>query len=123
VRKRAHKELAEGRAVPGYKLVLGKKGARAWEDEAAAEAAMKAMRLKQDQMYQFKVISPTTAEKLLAKESPRRWATLQKLITQSDGKPTVAPASDARPALEVKPVADDFADVSQSATDDALDLV
>lgn len=108
VRKRVHAELTNGNAVGDYKLVLGKKGNRAWTSEEEAEAAMKSMRLKHDQMYQYKVISPTTAEKLLAKDSPRRWGTLQKLITQGDGKPTVAPASDRRPALVITPTADEF---------------
>lgn len=108
VRKRAHAELLLGNPVPGYKLVQGKKGSRAWTSEDEAEALLKSMRLKHDQMYQYKVISPTTAEKLLAKDSPRRWSTLQKIITQGDGKPTVAPAADKRPAIEVKPTADEF---------------
>ena len=84
-----------------YKLVEGKKGARSWRDEAEAEAALKAMRLKVDQMYDLKVISPTSAEKLLAAANPRKWKKLQDHITQSQGKPSVAPASDKRPALDV----------------------
>lgn len=112
VRKRAHAELLAGNAVAGFKLVKGKKGARNWSNEADAEAAMKSMRLKHEQMYSYKIISPTSAEELLAKESPRRWASLQKLITQAEGKPTVAPASDKRPAVEIKPVADEFENVA-----------
>lgn len=84
-----------------YKLVEGRQGARAWTDEAEAEAAMKAMRLKTDEMYDRKVISPTSAEKLLADSNKRKWAKLQPLITRSDGKPSVAPASDKRPALSM----------------------
>jgi hypothetical protein len=84
-----------------YKLVEGKKGARGWRDEAEAEAALKAMRLKVDQMYDLKVISPTSAEKLLAAANPRKWKKLQDHITQSQGKPSVAPASDKRPALDM----------------------
>lgn len=117
VRKRAHAELAAGHPVPGYKLVQGKRGSRAWVSEDDAEVAMKSMRLKHDQMYQYKVISPTAAEKLLAKESPRRWGTLQKLITQADGKPTVAPAGDPRPALVIAPVADEFTNVTETVDD------
>lgn len=111
VEKRAHTELINGNPLPGYKLIAGKKGNRAWTKDSDAEAAMKAMRLRQDEMYAFKLISPTVAEKLLAKETPRRWATLARLVTQSEGKPTVAPASDPRPALQIKP-ADDFENVS-----------
>jgi hypothetical protein len=84
-----------------YKLVEGKKGHRAWIDEADAEAAMKAMRLKVDEMYDMKVISPTSAEKVLAAKSPRKWKKLQDQITQTQGKPSVAPASDKRRALDM----------------------
>ena len=84
-----------------YKLVEGRQGARAWIDEEQAEAAMKAMRLKSDEMYDRKVISPTSAEKLLGEANKRKWAKLQPLITRSDGKPSVAPASDKRPALSM----------------------
>lgn len=84
-----------------YKLVEGRQGARAWIDEDQAEAAMKAMRLKTDEMYDRKVISPTSAEKLLGEANKRKWAKLQPLITRSDGKPSVAPASDKRPALSM----------------------
>lgn len=111
VRAEVERRLLAGGAVPGYKLVQGKQGNRAWTSKSAAEEAMLAMRLKQDEMYERSIISPTAAEKLLAKESPRRWTKLQALITRADGKPSVAPLSDKRPALEVKPVADDFDDV------------
>lgn len=111
IRARAESELLQGREVPGFKLVQGKRGNRAWSSEAEAEALFKSMRLKQEEMYSFKLISPTTAEKVL-KESPKRWAKAAKLITQSEGKPHVAPVSDKRDALVVKPTADDFEDTS-----------
>jgi hypothetical protein len=118
VRARAEADLLSGRAVPGFKLVQGKKGARQWGDAQAVEQAMKSMRLKQDVMYDFKLISPTTAEKL-AKSGvigERQWPKLQSLITQSEGGLSVAPESDKRPAVVITPVADDFEDVSQTAT-------
>jgi len=58
-------------------------------------------------MYDFSLISPTSAEKLL-KAKPKRWSKAQELITQADGKPSVAPESDKRPALVITPAADDF---------------
>lgn len=107
-----------------YKLVQGRQGARAWTDEAEAEAAMKAMRLKSDEMYDRKVISPTSAEKLLADSSKRKWAKLQPLIARSDGKPSVAPASDKRPALSMA-IAEQFeelpAEVEQPVVEDNVD--
>ncbi|MCX8958341.1 DUF2800 domain-containing protein [Erwinia psidii] len=110
IRGRVSDELNAGNEVPGYKLVTGKQGNRAWGDESEAEAAFKAMRLKKEEMYEFKLISPTKAEKLLKKENPRRWTKVEALITRADGKPTVAPVSDPRPALNINP-ADDFDDV------------
>lgn len=84
-----------------YKLVEGRQGARSWNNEAEAEAELKKMRLKVDQMYDFKLISPTTAEKVLKEANPRKWNKLQPLIGRSDGKPSVAPASDKRQALSM----------------------
>jgi hypothetical protein len=108
VRAEVERRLLAGTPVPGYKLVQGKRGNRAWSDEAAAEEVFKSMRLKHDEMYSYKLVSPTTAEKLL-KDSPKRWNRVTPLITQSDGKPSVAPESDKRPALVITPVEDDFA--------------
>jgi hypothetical protein len=117
VRGRIEHELLQGNAVPGLKLVQGRKGARKWSSTDEAEALLKSMRLKQDEMYQFKVISPTQAEKLLAKDSPRRWKKAEALIVQPNGSPSVAPESDKRPALVIAPVAEDF-----EVVDDGGDL-
>ncbi|WP_201507165.1 DUF2800 domain-containing protein [Klebsiella aerogenes] len=119
IRDRVNSELNAGHPVPGFKLVTGKQGNRAWRDEVEAEELLKSFRLKQDQMYSQKVISPTQAEKLLKKESPRRWTKVEALITRSDGKPTIAPESDPRPALNVNPV-NDFEDVSDETFADDL---
>jgi hypothetical protein len=131
----------ERRALAGAqfkncKVVMGKKGNRAWSDPAAAEAALKAMRLKLEEMYDLKLISPTRAGELapqLGKDGkpkpvkegqpepligPRQWPKLQALITQADGRPSVVPIDDKRQAITITPVADDFepvADVEDSS--------
>ena len=99
VRSAVEVKLFEGQEVPGYKLVAGKQGNRQWRDAEEAEQTMKALRLKVDEMYSKTIISPTQAEKLLAKEQPKRWAKLEEIITRKDGSPSVAPVSDKRPAL------------------------
>lgn len=116
VRARAESELLAGHDVPGYKLVQGKRGNRQWSDEDEAEQTLKGMRLKKEEMYTFKVISPTQAEKVL-KQSPRRWNKVQNLISQSEGKPSVAPESDKRPALVIQATADEFEDVTETVDD------
>lgn len=112
VRSRVESLLLQGVPVPspsgGYKLVQGRKGNRKWESEESATKALKGFRLKDEEMYEYKLISPTTAEKLL-KSQPKRWTKLEKLITQADGGKSVAPMSDKRPAFIVEaPSAEDF---------------
>ena len=107
VRAEVERRLLAGQTVDGYKLVEGRKGNRTWTDEDAVTALFKSFRLRQEEMYDLKLISATKAEKLL-KENPKRWAKTEQLITRSDGKPSVAPATDKRPAMDVKPVLDDF---------------
>lgn len=118
VRAEVETRLLAGQPVPGWKLVQGKKGNRQWTSKEEAEALLKAMRVKHDQMYDYTVISPTTAEKLAKAEviGPRQWPKVVALITQSEGKPSVAPESDKRPALAIAAVVEDFADVTPSST-------
>lgn len=119
IRAKAEAELLAGHDVPGYKLVEGRRGARKWSDAEEAEALMKAMRMKAEAMYDFSLISPTTAEKLHKDGTigPRQWPRLQELITQSEGKASVAPVTDKRPALVVQAAADEFADVTENLGD------
>lgn len=113
-----------------YKLVVGKKGNRQFADDDAAEATMKALRLKAEQMYTRSLISPAVAEKLSLPTkqgkkviappvlSERQWAKLEAHITQTPGSPTIALETDPRPAI-ASAVAD-FDDVVQAA--DCSDL-
>lgn len=115
VRADVERRLLAGGQVPGFKLVEGRASARKWADEAQAEAVLKSMRLKQEAMYDFKLISPTQAEKLAKAETigPRQWPKVEALITRSAPKPSVAPASDKRPALTIKPVHEEFPNLEE----------
>lgn len=119
IRAEAETRLLAGQGVPGWKLVQGKKGNRKWANEKEAEEVLKAMRIKHDLMYDYSVISPTTAEKLAKSEviGPRQWPKVAALITQTEGKPSVAPESDKRPALVMAAAADDFEDLTASSVD------
>jgi hypothetical protein len=114
VRAEVEHRLLDGQEVPGYKVVEGKMGHRKWTDPAAVEAELKTMRLKEAEMYDFKLISPTTAEKLAKAKviGPRQWPKLKTMYSQTKGKPHVALATDSRPALVLTPAVDDFSDVS-----------
>lgn len=113
VRAEVERRLLAGQQVDGYKLVQGKRGNRKWGDDVAVEKLLKTFRLRQDEMYDLSLISPTKAEKLF-KENPKRWVKVQEHITQSEGKPSVAPATDKRPALDVQTVAEDFGGLFQT---------
>lgn len=114
IRAKAESELLAGNNVPGFKLVEGRRGARKWADEVEAETTLKTMRLKLEEMYALKLISPTDAEKLHKSGAigPRQWPKLQQIIVQSEGKPSVAPESDKRPALKLEAAADQFEDLT-----------
>lgn len=119
VRAEVERRLLAGEPVPGYKLVAGKRGARQWSDEQAAEQLLKSFRLKQEELYQMKLITPAAADKLVKAGviGPRQAPKLQALIVQKDGAPHVAPLSDKREPLVIRPVADDFETLSANADD------
>ena len=134
VGERVYEALHAGKRVAradgvAYKLVEGKKGARAWTDEAAAEDALKKMRLKADQIYTQSLISPTSAEKLAkapkAKKGeptlppvlgPTQWKRLQEHITQDEGKPSIVLETDPRPPIAT--ALDGFGDVPPADNSD-----
>lgn len=116
VRAEVERRLLAGESVDGFKLVLGKAGNRSWTDAEEAEKQLKAMRLKVEEMFDLKLISPTSAEKLAKAKviGPRQWPKLQSLIGRSDPKPSVAPIADKRDAYVVTPVADDFQTIEET---------
>lgn len=124
IRAQGKVELLAGRDVAGFKLVSGKRGARGWTDKTEAEAMLKKMRLKVEQMYDMSLISPTSAEKLHKAEAigARQWTKLQDLIVQPDGAPTVVPESDKRQALQIAPALDGFKDETVVETDATADM-
>lgn len=107
-------KLAKGENVEGFKLVEGRAGSRKWANEEEAESLMKSMRIKVDLMYDKKIISPTSAEKLAKtdKIGSTQWGKLQELIIKPQGNPTIAPADDKRPAISLTAAADEFDDLT-----------
>lgn len=98
-RGEALKRALGGRVIEGYKLVRGKRGKRAWKDEARAESDL-AFLLPQDKIYQPKaVISPTQADNLLSDE---QYAVLKDNIRQNEGSYSLAPLSDPREAVAIQ---------------------
>lgn len=116
VRAEVERRCLKGNGTWGdFKMVRGKQGNRAWSDVDEAEKLLRGFRYKVDDIYDKKLISPTTAEKLLKKANPGHWAKTQELITRPEGKLSVAPISDPRPAESVVATAADFAGLAETA--------
>lgn len=98
--------LEHGNSIPGYKLVEGR-SIRKWDDENAVEQAMRKAKIKVADMYTKKLISPAQAEKLLGKTN----AIITEHSVKPEGKPTLAPENDKRPAINVN-LKDGFSDVA-----------
>jgi len=92
--------LRRGDPVPGWKMVEGR-AQRRWDDETTVEKALTRAKIKAADRFTKKLISPAQAEKLLGKEH----ALLARHIVRPDGAPTLAPANDKRPALDLDPTA------------------
>lgn len=91
--------LLQGVQVPGWKIVQGRQGDRKWTNEEEVAAQLKKWRVKDDEAFKKKLISPPQAQTVF-EGSPKRWEALQAFITRSDGKPSVAPDEDSRPAIK-----------------------
>lgn len=108
VRAKSEAELLAGRPVTGRKLVQGRKGARKWDDKESIEELLKKKRVKHEDMYDYSLISPTTAEKRWKKAKPGWWADLTEHVKQSDGALSVAPSDDPRQEAVLAPAESGF---------------
>lgn len=107
VRAEVERRLLGAEDVPGYKLVEGRKGNRKWADPDEAARLLASFGKKHEDIYDYALISPATAEKML-KGEPEQVQAILGLTTRAPGKPSVAPATDKRPALAAAATADDF---------------
>lgn len=96
--------LVKGNKVPGFKAVMGKKGNRSWTSEEAFAEVVKGMRIKRETVFVEKPVSPAVLDTLKKDGvvTEDHWKRFQKVVTWADAKPTIAPASDKRPEVEVK---------------------
>lgn len=94
--------LLDGVEIEGCKLVLGREGNREWANEEAADTFLAGQKLSADERYTKKLISVTTAEKLLKNKelSGRAKSRFAELVTRSPAKQVIALADDKRPAVQ-----------------------
>lgn len=89
-------QLESGKDFPGFKLVAGR-SLRQWGDEGQAEQTL--LELLGQDAFERKLLSPSKAEKALGK---KKAADIAELIVKPEGKATLAPESDKRPAVNVQ---------------------
>lgn len=99
----------EGKEWPGFKIVEGR-SVRKWADEekVANTIFSKCPELSEEDIYNMKLKSITEIEKLIGK--PRFNELLKDVVIKPQGKPTLAPIDDKRPAMGYEQAKLDFKD-------------
>jgi len=85
-----------GREIDGWKAVEGR-SVRAWSDQEGAFSAARAAGIPDEMLYERKPVTLAALEKIMGKK-PFAEA-LGEYITIPEGKPTLVPESDRRPAI------------------------
>lgn len=103
VTERLNTEVLNGSEVPGFKVVMGRKGNRKWDDETIVEQELKSMKIGVDTIYAKKLNSPTILEKAAQAGDigPRQWTKIKEHVYQEPAQLTVVPESDKRQAIKV----------------------
>lgn len=103
IEKAVYSRMINGDKVPGYKLVEGKGGARAWDEAATLSAIIKVIGTNNAGAIAQKLVmlSPTELEKAVPAAT---WLKLNKFVTRKPGSPAIAPEDDKRD--EYNPVKD-----------------
>ncbi|OHV12143.1 DUF2800 domain-containing protein [Kushneria phosphatilytica] len=91
--------LQAGEEVPGYKMVAGRTQ-RKWEDEGQALEAARSAAWDDEILTTPRLKTPAQLEKAIGKERFREL--MENHVSRAPGKPTLAPESDKRPALELR---------------------
>lgn len=106
----ALKYTLEGNKLPGYKLVEGRANRKYADEAAVANTLIEGKLATADQVYKPQtLIGITDMEKLVGKKTFEE--VLGKLVIKPNGKPTLAPESDKRQAINsLSQAAEDFKD-------------
>lgn len=99
--------LNNNKVWPGFKLVEGV-SRRKWDSEEKVTEAIFANfpEASEDEIYEMKLKSISEIEKLYGKKAVAE--KLKSVIIKPQGKPTLVPESDKRPALGIEDAVNDF---------------
>lgn len=87
VRAEALQRATGGAAIPGYKLIEGKRGNRKWVDASVAQVTLEELGI--DPFEAPELVSPTEAEKRL-KKAAKPYTEVAMIVEQSAGAPSLA---------------------------------
>ena len=86
--------LLNGKLVPGYKLITGREGNRAWGDPITVMGHLDSWSVKtKDYLSEPTLLSPAQLEKKLGKKS-KEWLDVEPLIVRAPANPAIAKAGD-----------------------------
>lgn len=102
--------MMEGRTIPGYKVVEGRSTSRVADADGLLRALTEAGYDRQALLKDPELRSLTDIRKLIGTASYREY--VAPYVTRMPGKPTIAEADDARPAM-VSNAEDDFRNITQ----------
>jgi hypothetical protein len=106
VKEQALTDMLNGERIPGFKVVEGRSNRKFNAPEEKIVGMAEAAGFDEALLYERKLLSLTAIEKLMGK---KRFAEeLGSIVEKPEGKPTIAPESDKRPALSKKKAVEDF---------------
>ncbi len=106
VKERALARMLSGEEIPGYKVVAGR-SSRSWADDLEVAALLEGAGYARAEFTKTEILSPYNLEKALGKKKVAELLSGQLLTVP--GSPTVACASDKRPAYDrAAEIAKDF---------------
>ncbi len=116
VKEYALQRMRAGGTIPGFKLVLSRGGNRYWSDPVrAAKLLIKDSVLRDEEVWEKSVISPSQVEKLIGKNKfPKD---VFNLIAKPQGQPVIAPMEDKREACSIE-AANEFEVIADYSIED-----
>lgn len=89
VRERVEQMFENGEALPGFKQIDGRRGARTWKDPDKVEMLLRDFGYKEHDVYEKKLLTPPRVEKAIKKANPEAWGLLDEWIIQAPGNKIV----------------------------------
>lgn len=126
VRKEVETRLLEDRFTdPRWKIVQGRAGNRKIADSEDILQIAREHGVKEDELFEREIKTVAKLEKIFKKKDPVFWAKVDSLALRHDGKPTVVPADDKRPALNLtldfKAIETDYVEAAMGLTTEKED--